>query len=94
MHTGADAVLDETSAQEDVRGARTLACTCTPRRFFAHALTVHSLAQVFAQVADVVRGALEGCNGTIFAYGQTGTGKTYTMLGTTARSACGRSRKP
>ena len=29
----------------------------------------------------MVRGALEGCNGTIFAYGQTGTGKTYTMLG-------------
>jgi hypothetical protein len=41
-----------------------------------------------------VRGALEGCNGTIFAYGQTGTGKTYTMLGTAARSARGRSRKP
>jgi len=37
--------------------------------------------QVFATVADVVAGALRGCNGTIFAYGQTGTGKTYTMLG-------------
>jgi hypothetical protein len=24
---------------------------------------------------------LEGYNGTIFAYGQTGTGKTYTMTG-------------
>lgn len=24
---------------------------------------------------------LEGYNGTIFAYGQTGTGKTHTMMG-------------
>jgi len=29
----------------------------------------------------VVKGILNGYNGTIFAYGQTGTGKTYTMLG-------------
>jgi centromeric protein E len=29
----------------------------------------------------LVASALEGYNGTVFAYGQTGTGKTYTMLG-------------
>ena len=29
----------------------------------------------------VVDSALEGYNATIFAYGQTGTGKTYTMEG-------------
>lgn len=29
----------------------------------------------------VVNGVLQGMNGTIFAYGQTGTGKTYTMEG-------------
>ena len=29
----------------------------------------------------VVESVLEGYNGTIFAYGQTGTGKTYTMEG-------------
>jgi len=29
----------------------------------------------------IVEGALEGYNGTIFAYGQTGTGKTFTMEG-------------
>jgi kinesin family protein 3/17 len=31
--------------------------------------------------APIVSGVLEGFNGTIFAYGQTGTGKTYTMDG-------------
>jgi len=29
----------------------------------------------------LVDSVLEGFNGTIFAYGQTGTGKTYTMEG-------------
>jgi hypothetical protein len=29
----------------------------------------------------VVDSVLKGYNGTIFAYGQTGTGKTYTMVG-------------
>ena len=29
----------------------------------------------------IVESVLEGYNGTIFAYGQTGTGKTFTMEG-------------
>lgn len=32
-------------------------------------------------VVPIVREVLEGFNCTIFAYGQTGTGKTYTMEG-------------
>ncbi|KAL8614241.1 Kinesin-II 95 kDa subunit [Nucella lapillus] len=32
-------------------------------------------------VHDLVESVLEGFNGTIFAYGQTGTGKTFTMQG-------------
>ena len=31
--------------------------------------------------APVVQSVLEGYNGTIFAYGQTGAGKTHTMYG-------------
>lgn len=31
---------------------------------------------------DLVQSVLDGFNGTIFAYGQTGTGKTFTMQGT------------
>ena len=30
---------------------------------------------------DLVQSVLDGFNGTIFAYGQTGTGKTFTMQG-------------
>jgi len=32
-------------------------------------------------VAPIVESVLEGFNGTIFAYGQTSSGKTHTMLG-------------
>lgn len=39
-------------------------------------------AHIFQTVAsDVVKSAVEGVNGVIFAYGQTAAGKTYTMLG-------------
>ena len=41
-----------------------------------------SQAEVFDSVAaPLVNAALRGTNVTIFAYGQTGTGKTYTMEG-------------
>jgi len=37
---------------------------------------------VFNQAAlPIIESVLEGYNGTIFAYGQTGTGKTHTMAG-------------
>jgi kinesin family protein 18/19 len=32
-------------------------------------------------VRPLIRTVLNGCNATVFAYGPTGTGKTYTMLG-------------
>ena len=39
-------------------------------------------ADVFERVAEpIASAALEGVNGTIFAYGQTSSGKTHTMLG-------------
>jgi kinesin family protein 6/9 len=41
-----------------------------------------SQAEVFAQVAQpLILGALDGVNCTIFAYGQSGSGKTHTMCG-------------
>jgi centromeric protein E len=40
-------------------------------------------AELYQQsVQPVVRSALEGYHGSVFAYGQTSTGKTYTMTGT------------
>jgi len=38
--------------------------------------------EVFADCRDLVQSAVDGYNVTIFAYGQTGAGKTYTMYGT------------
>lgn len=38
-------------------------------------------AAVFSNVESSVASATDGINATIFAYGQTGTGKTHTMLG-------------
>jgi hypothetical protein len=45
-----------------------------------------SQTDVFSVVAPLVASATEGINVTCFAYGQTGTGKTYTMLGQEAPS--------
>ncbi|XP_059901227.1 kinesin-like protein KIF9 [Gadus macrocephalus] len=47
---------------------------------------LHLLSQeeVYARVGqEVVLGALDGYNGTVLCFGQTGAGKTYTMTGTT-----------
>lgn len=50
---------------------------------FAHVFgTDSSQNNVFDVAAkDIVKGFMEGYNGTIFAYGQTGAGKTYTIQG-------------
>lgn len=37
---------------------------------------------IYSSVADTVSSSVMGFNATIFAYGATGTGKTYTMTGT------------
>lgn len=40
----------------------------------------HSVEDVFVEVEPILRSALDGHNACILAYGQTGTGKTYTMV--------------
>ncbi|KAJ1560027.1 NADH-ubiquinone oxidoreductase chain 1, partial [Cladochytrium tenue] len=41
----------------------------------------HTAEIYHASAQDIVNASLEGVNGTIFAYGQTSSGKTYTMQG-------------
>jgi hypothetical protein len=50
-----------------------------------------SQADVFEECRDLVQSAFDGFNVTIFSYGQTGAGKTYTMYGTPCdEGICGR----
>mmetsp|Transcript_50598 Transcript_50598/g.141693 ORF Transcript_50598/g.141693 Transcript_50598/m.141693 type:complete len:804 (+) Transcript_50598:122-2533(+) len=54
-----------------------------PRAFRCHILLGPSATQedVFEQAAPIVEKTMEGQNGSIFCYGVTGAGKTYTMFG-------------
>merc|ERR1719478_1336809 len=45
-------------------------------------------AEVFDECCDLVQSAADGYNVTIFAYGQTGAGKTFTMSGTKEIPGC------
>lgn len=38
---------------------------------------------VYAEIEPIIRSALDGHNVCIFAYGQTSSGKTFTMVSTT-----------
>ncbi|XP_057436970.1 kinesin-like protein KIN-10B [Lotus japonicus] len=43
----------------------------------------NNVAQIFrTEVSPMIPGIFNGCNATVFAYGATGSGKTYTMQGT------------
>ena len=47
---------------------------------------LHNVAQeeVFEYVKTIISGATQGFNGTVFAYGPTGSGKTFTMSGSSS----------
>ncbi|NXB82690.1 KIFC3 protein, partial [Donacobius atricapilla] len=77
-----DKVFPPQASQEEV-GATVH--TAGVRREGSHLLlTLTCLSQVFQEVQALVTSCIDGYNVCIFAYGQTGAGKTYTMEGTAA----------
>ena len=67
------------SAQPAVRVTK--GQTCFEGEFDAVLPPESSQERVYDEVHDCVRHVLAGKNATVFAYGQTNSGKTYTMLG-------------
>jgi centromeric protein E len=74
-------VTQTTADEKPLAGAERV----TGRTFFTFDQTFGgdaSTAQVYHAVAkDIVQSTISGLNGTIFAYGQTSSGKTFTMQG-------------
>ena len=85
--------IEKSRLSYHLRGNRTLEISATESmrasnrssfrfNFATEIFDVDSKQQELFKVVDrVVKGALAGYNGTVFAYGQTSSGKTYTMTG-------------
>ncbi|NWR26946.1 KIFC3 protein, partial [Tachuris rubrigastra] len=77
-----DKVFPPQASQEEVGSA---VHTAGVRGRYSHLLlTLPCHLQVFQEVQALVTSCIDGYNVCIFAYGQTGAGKTYTMEGTAA----------
>jgi len=78
------AQLDLTTVQVCQQGANYLGeKTVKQHEFHFDAVFMPgSQEEVFADCKELVQSALDGYNVTLFAYGQTGAGKTFTMTGT------------
>ena len=78
---GRDSSVDYT---DDSRGIIVLKKEYDKKTFNFDSVFESSIQQdeIYSRVAQpVVNSVIEGYNGTIFSYGQTGTGKTFTMIG-------------
>ncbi|KAK6139444.1 hypothetical protein DH2020_026798 [Rehmannia glutinosa] len=79
---GSTSVVDFDSSQEN---ELQITCSDSSRKLFKfdHVFKPEDNQEaVFVQTLPIVTSVLDGYNVCIFAYGQTGTGKTYTMEGT------------
>jgi DNA replication protein DnaC len=74
-HTNSDAVVQENQIRLD-KGRQ--AFQSAYERVLPEAT---SQSEVYAAIEHVVTDSLQGYNATVIAYGQTGTGKTHTMMG-------------
>ncbi|NWW40213.1 KIFC3 protein, partial [Panurus biarmicus] len=77
-----DKVFPPQASQEEVGATIQTACVSGGGSHLL--LTLPCLPQVFQEVQALVTSCIDGYNVCIFAYGQTGAGKTYTMEGTAA----------
>ncbi|XP_019443766.1 PREDICTED: kinesin-like protein KIN-14Q isoform X2 [Lupinus angustifolius] len=82
LTTGAAMAIDFESAKD---GELTIMSNGTPRKTFKFDAVFNPQAEqadIFEDTAPFATSVLDGYNVCIFAYGQTGTGKTFTMEGT------------
>ncbi|CAN6455429.1 unnamed protein product [Victoria cruziana] len=82
IEAGCSAALDFESAKDGDVTVRTNGGTKKLFKFDAVFSPQASQAEVFEETAPFAASVLDGYNVCIFAYGQTGTGKTFTMEGT------------
>ncbi|CAA2961660.1 kinesin KIN-14S [Olea europaea subsp. europaea] len=82
IENGSTSVIDFNSSQDNE--LQIISSDCSRKQFkFDHIFRPEDNQEaVFLQTMPIVTSVLDGYNVCIFAYGQTGTGKTYTMEGT------------
>ena len=77
-----DAASNVITVTGDYSASFTLNSTRSTRHKFDQVFDKHAdQKEVYKSVEPLINASFEGYNTTIFAYGQTGTGKTHTMLG-------------
>lgn len=64
----------------DIQGRRILLDSKTYDPDYTFTSTATQM-ELYSVCKPIVQSVKDGCNGTVMVYGQTGTGKTYTMLG-------------
>ncbi|XP_020217268.1 kinesin-like protein KIN-14R isoform X2 [Cajanus cajan] len=82
ISAGYNTVVDFDAAKDGSLGILTGGSTKKPFRFDRVYTPNDDQVDVFADASSMVISVLDGYNVCIFAYGQTGTGKTFTMEGT------------
>merc|ERR1719337_810836 len=74
---------DGTSGSVEIKHTHSARCGCPKgnKFFYDQVFSPGTQDDVFEDTKHLVQSALDGYNVTIFAFGQTGAGKTHTMYG-------------
>ena len=95
-----DVVIDEEQEEEDEKEGKSTTLTIKMEEGARHTFTFDQVFDVESTQREVYAGSarpiiedvFKGYNGTVFAYGQTGAGKTFTMEGNSIRKRWPRGR--